>query len=157
MNHTLGTSRCAWASWRRWRGVCRPVPLHYGVKESDLVVVLSFYGEADGRMLLIEVIQEIVHVVPFYDGVSRSWVLQERLLWLVFQVPPCKSQQWRRKQDFPSVHLPVVRRENRYTWDRWISGRNSGGLHSWCAWALYGLAGSGRCLVSVTRLILLLV
>ena len=43
-------------------------PCYEGVEEGDLVVILSFYGEADGRVLLVEVAQKIIRVVLFHDG-----------------------------------------------------------------------------------------
>ena len=39
-----------------------------GVERGDLVVILSFHGEADRQVLLVEVAQEIIHIVQFHDG-----------------------------------------------------------------------------------------
>ena len=56
-------------------------------------MVLGFNGEADGRVLSVEVIQESVHVIPFYDSgrvVYRafpdSWSFGSG-------TPPCKGHQ----------------------------------------------------------------
>ena len=38
------------------------------VEEGDLVVILSFHGEADGRVLLVEVAPKVIRVVLFHDG-----------------------------------------------------------------------------------------
>ena len=38
------------------------------VEEGDPIVILSFHGEADGRVLLVEVAQKIIRVVLFHDG-----------------------------------------------------------------------------------------
>ena len=35
--------------------------------EGDLVVILSFHGEADIRVLLVEVAQKVIRVVLFHD------------------------------------------------------------------------------------------
>ena len=43
-------------------------PCYEAVEEGDLVVILSFHGEADGRVLLAEVAQKVVRVVLFHDG-----------------------------------------------------------------------------------------
>ena len=43
-------------------------PCYEGVEEGGLVVILSFHGEADGRVLLVEVAPKVIHVVLFHDG-----------------------------------------------------------------------------------------
>ena len=43
-------------------------PCYEGVEEGDPVVILSFHGEADGRVLLVEVAQKIIRVVLFNNG-----------------------------------------------------------------------------------------
>ena len=40
-------------------------PCYEGVEEGGLVVILSFHGEADGRVLLIEVAPKVIRVVLF--------------------------------------------------------------------------------------------
>ena len=43
-------------------------PCYEGVEEGGLVVILSFHGEADGWVLLVEVAPKVIRVVLFHDG-----------------------------------------------------------------------------------------
>ena len=43
-------------------------PCYEGAEEGGLVVILSFHGEADGRVLLVEVAPKVIRVVLFHDG-----------------------------------------------------------------------------------------
>ena len=56
-------------------------PCYEGVEESDLVVILSFHGEADERVLLVEVAQKIIRVVLFHDGECVIYIALPYSLW----------------------------------------------------------------------------
>ena len=91
VNHTLGTGRCAWAFCRRWCGVFRLVPKSLVNPRKRSCFVLSFRGEANGRVLSVEVIQEIVHVVTFYDGEGVSSSAMTTETGLPIGAPSCCS------------------------------------------------------------------
>ena len=43
-------------------------PCYEDVEEGGLIVILSFHGEADGQVLLVEVAPKVIRVVLFHDG-----------------------------------------------------------------------------------------
>ena len=70
-----------------------------GVEEGDPIVILSFYGEADGRVLLVEVAQKIIRVVLFHDGerVIYTALPYSRWFWAVARVCSSKAPMYRSK------------------------------------------------------------
>ena len=56
-------------------------PCYERVEESDLVVILSFYGEADERVLLVEVAQKIIRIVLFHCGKCVIYIALPYSLW----------------------------------------------------------------------------